>query len=129
MHRVPAGGEGDVTIKILVVEDQHRVREVLALLLVSLGHEVIESPSGADALTRLGCSESVDVVLTDLMMPGVQGWDLARTIRQRWPSLRIGFISGDPIGLMRHAGEADFVLPKPVRREMLAERLESLRLR
>lgn len=123
MARVPAASGGHAAIKILVVDDEPLVRGVLALLIVSFGHEAIESPNGSDALARLERGESVDVVLTDLVMPGVQGWDVARRIKQRWPSLRVGLMSGDEIALARHAGDADFVLPKPVRRDMLAERL------
>ena len=62
MHRVPAGRWEDADIKILVVEDEHRVREVLGLLLVSLGHEVVESPNGGDALSRLESGESPDSI-------------------------------------------------------------------
>jgi CheY-like chemotaxis protein len=115
-----------MAIKILVVDDEPRVREVLAALLVSLGHEVVESPSGADTLTRLEAGERVDFVLTDLMMPGIKGGELARRIKARWPSLSVGIISGDEIALAQHEGDADLVLAKPVTREQLAERLRSL---
>src|SRR5690606_8004966 len=77
---LPAGGHtvqgGSETV--LLVDDDEAVRQVLATQLSALGYTVVESPSGDDALQCLARSDcSVDLLLTDVMMPGMTGYELA----------------------------------------------------
>jgi CheY-like chemotaxis protein len=68
---------------VVVVDDVSYVREALAELLRTAGYQVVAAASGQDALRVLE-RESADLVLTDLNMPDMSGWDLAREIRARY---------------------------------------------
>jgi CheY-like chemotaxis protein len=73
-----------VPLRILVIDDEPNVRTLLADLLRASGHSVSEAANGRDALVRLETDdESWDVVMTDLGMPDLSGWDVAREIAAR----------------------------------------------
>ncbi len=86
----PPVGRGE---RILVVEDEDAAREALRDILRSLGYEVIAAASGEEAGT-LPVEEPFDVLLTDLMLPGIGGTQLAAGLQERWPSLRTILMSG-----------------------------------
>ena len=88
--KAPAEGGGS---RIFVVDDDSDVREFLADILVSLGHRVETMPSGAAALEALG-SGPPDLMLIDFAMPGMNGAELARAVRERFPGLPIAFVTG-----------------------------------
>ncbi|MEN9730998.1 MAG: Sensory transduction protein regX3, partial [Actinomycetota bacterium] len=67
--------------KILVVEDEASYRETLAILLPKEGHEVVLAADGHEALARFADSDP-DLILLDLMLPGISGNEVCRTIRQ-----------------------------------------------
>lgn len=67
--------------KILVVEDEASYRETLAILLPKEGHEVVTAADGHEALARFADS-APDLILLDLMLPGISGNEVCRTIRQ-----------------------------------------------
>ena len=67
--------------KILVVEDEESYRETLAILLPKEGHEVVVAADGHEALARFADSKP-DLILLDLMLPGISGNEVCRTIRQ-----------------------------------------------
>ena len=79
--------------RILVVEDEDAAREGLRDILRSLGYEVIAACSGEEA-GELPAEPPCDVLLTDLMLPGISGTQLAAGLRERWPSLRVILMSG-----------------------------------
>jgi CheY-like chemotaxis protein len=80
---------------ILVVEDDERVRRVSVGRLRELGYSIIEVGSGAAALKVLERGDIVDLLFTDIVMPGgMTGIDLARVVRRRWPKIKILFTSG-----------------------------------
>jgi PAS domain S-box-containing protein len=115
---------------VLVVEDDPAVRNVVAGMVESLGYQVLEAESGADALALLEAGEAVDLVLTDVVMPGqIDGWKLAQSVWARWPGTRVLLTSGysDNI-LVRHAAldERTQVLSKPYRRSELSQKLRAL---
>jgi two-component system response regulator GlrR len=66
---------------VLVVDDEADVRLVARVILASAGHEVVEADSGEAAMTRLDKDAVPDVVLLDIRMPGIDGWDLLGRIR------------------------------------------------
>jgi PAS domain S-box-containing protein len=102
--------------RILVVDDDASVRETLASLLRASGHRVIEADGGAAGLARLATAE-VDMVLTDLGMPDVTGWDVAREAKRRRPGLPVVLVTGwgDQVEAEAPAGDpVDRVLAKPV---------------
>ncbi len=120
-----AGGE-----TILVVEDDQRVRRVSVRRLKELGYTVIEVDSGMAALRSLDQGDPIDLVFTDVVMPGgMTGVDLAREIRRRRPGLKILFTSGytDPATIEAGMLTAnDGWLGKPYSRADLASKLRGL---
>jgi two-component system, cell cycle sensor histidine kinase and response regulator CckA len=82
-------------VTILLVEDEETVRRVTARMLEKLGYAVLTAPSAEDALqvhAREG--HRVNLVLTDVVMPGLTGIELAEQLREQDPSIRILFTSG-----------------------------------
>jgi CheY-like chemotaxis protein len=80
---------------ILLVEDEAPVREITALLLVSLGYKVKEASSGEEALRLAqGNREKIDLLMTDVLMPGMSGSELAEVLRARDAGLKVLFLSG-----------------------------------
>ncbi len=79
---------------ILIVDDEDEVRSMMADMLASQGHEVLQAGCGRDAISLLEGGAKVDLVLTDLGMPGMTGWELARVIKSRWPLLPVGLVTG-----------------------------------
>ncbi len=113
---VPVARAETAALRVLVVDDEPEVRTAVADLLGTAGYTAFEAAGGQEALTWLNAGQSVDLVLTDLGMPGMTGTDLARSVRGRWPSLRIGLMTGWD-ETEAPAGEAnsivDFVIAKP----------------
>ncbi|WP_193752994.1 PAS domain-containing protein [Sphingomonas endophytica] len=78
----------------LVVDDEPAVRASTADMMIDLGFEVVEAASAEDALSAVGHALSPDVLVTDHLMPGMNGTDLARELRRRRPALRVLIVSG-----------------------------------
>jgi CheY-like chemotaxis protein len=118
-----------VPLRILVVDDEPDVRELLADMLRDDGHVALEATDGAAALALLADGPPVDLVLTDLGMPRMTGWDLARRIRATWPTVMVGVITGwgeDAGGTGAEARGATFVLAKPFTAQKLRDALARL---
>jgi signal transduction histidine kinase len=118
--RTTGGGE-----TILVVEDNPALRRMVVLQLTTLGYQVREAENAAAALAMLESREPVDLLFADVVMPGkLDGYDLARTVRDRWPSCRIVLTSGFPgLNADRDATPDLPLLTKPYRRDDLARTL------
>ncbi len=86
----PEVGRGE---RVLVVEDEAAAREGLRQILVSLGYDVVAFGSGEEA-RRVPPDQPADVLLTDLMLPGVGGAELAMVLKERWPALKVILMSG-----------------------------------
>ncbi|MCK1405211.1 response regulator [Bradyrhizobium sp. 197] len=83
-------------VKVLIVEDEFFIREDLADQLRGLGFEVIETASADDALQYIGSGERIDVLVTDIQMPGdLDGLALAERLRAEQPMLPIVVASGN----------------------------------
>ncbi|QGZ41028.1 PAS domain S-box-containing protein [Pseudoduganella flava] len=83
--------------RVLIVEDDQLVMAVACDLFETMGYEVQTAPDAVVALRMLERNGEVDVLFTDLMMPnGMTGLELARTVRARWPEIRIIIASGYP---------------------------------
>jgi signal transduction histidine kinase/CheY-like chemotaxis protein len=88
-------GEAPAALKILVVEDAGDVREIAVMVLRKGGYTVLEAPDAATALDMLARDPEIALVFTDVVMPGtMNGIDLARTVVERWPTLRLILTSG-----------------------------------
>ena len=100
---------------ILIVEDAEAIRKMVCAMLTQTGYNCLEASDGAEALTLLDTVEDVHLVLTDIIMPNMDGAQLARHISQLRPQLPILFMSGyieDPV--VRSLETASFLfLPKP----------------
>ena len=79
--------------RILVVEDGEEVRELLSEVLTDAGYQVIAAVHGRDALRILDDSE-VDLVVSDVVMPGLGGLELTEELRRRYPELPVLLMSG-----------------------------------
>ena len=106
---VPAGK------RVLIVEDNPDILQSLADLLRENGCHVVEAADGLAGISRIEM-ESVDLVLTDLAMPGASGWEVATACRERFPTTPIGLITGfgdrlEPEKIERHG--VQFVVAKP----------------
>jgi two-component system cell cycle sensor histidine kinase/response regulator CckA len=80
---------------VLVVDDERVIRTVAARVLARAGIRVVEAEHGAAALELLGSMAGLPaLVLTDIMMPVMNGRELQRELAQRWPSLPVRFMTG-----------------------------------
>jgi len=86
-----------VALRILVVDDDMHERRSLALGLRIAGFSAVEAQSGADALTLLE-TRTFDLVITDLVMAGLSGVQLARLLHERFPDLPVVLTSGYELG-------------------------------
>jgi DNA-binding NtrC family response regulator len=76
------------------VEDEQAVRELVRIILERAGHRVFEAATPEEALELFNRIESVDLLLTDVVMPAMSGFDLFHILVERQRSLRVLFISG-----------------------------------
>jgi two-component system cell cycle sensor histidine kinase/response regulator CckA len=82
---------------VLLVEDEPAVRRISAKMLGDLGYDVLEAENGVKALECLeGLSGAVNVLLTDVLMPEMDGKQLVEQVTQIWPEIKIVFTSGYP---------------------------------
>lgn len=102
-------------LRLLVVDDEATVRDLLCDILTCGGYEVTPAGSGAEALALFDASD-FDAVFTDIGMPGMSGWELAHAIRERCPSLPLGVITGwgEAVGSSeQRAAHVNWVVTKP----------------
>ena len=112
--------------RILVVDDEASIRDILSRRLTQWGHEVVEAPGAEAALVEMARTPA-QIVFVDVIMPLFDGVWLAKEIRERWPATIIVAVSGaqeiSTIVKMRQFGAIDYV-SKPIGREMLHQALE-----
>jgi two-component system cell cycle response regulator CpdR len=80
--------------RVLIVDDEPLLLEVTASMLEDLGCEVVTADSGAGALTRLKADERIEILITDVQMPGMNGYELVERARRARPELRVIVCSG-----------------------------------
>ena len=108
---------------VLVAEDNDDVRAYTVETLRQLGYRVLEAHDGESALRLLDRPDvRVDLLFSDIVMPGMTGWELAQHVQQRKPGLRILFTSGYPRDMETRgkAGRKIAILAKPFTRSDLA---------
>lgn len=112
-------------MRVMIVDDELAVREVLREALEAEGCEVVVAESGEMALKLYDAAEgNLDIVFTDIGMPEMSGWELAREIRKRSDSIPLAIVSGwaDAISCDdRQAISADWVVAKPFDIATIAE--------
>jgi DNA-binding response OmpR family regulator len=114
---------------ILIVEDEVLIRMTISEYLQDCGFKVLEASSALDAIAMIEASEfPIDVVFSDVRMPGMSGFELAQWVHDRKPGLPILLASGDA-GLARNAQslcEKHQVLAKPYDFSMALARIRAL---
>lgn len=113
--------------RILLVEDEDAVRTFSARALANKGYEVMEADSGESALRVIEENKNypADLVITDVIMPNMDGPTLAKALRAQRPDLKIIFISGyTEEKLKDHMGENIWFLPKPFTLKQLAAKVK-----
>ncbi|MFB9952361.1 PAS domain S-box protein [Rhizobium puerariae] len=121
---IPGGTE-----KILVVEDDPRVRRVAVSRLTDFGYQVVEAANGAEALDQLARNDDVALLFTDVVMPGgMTGDELANKVRAARPDIKVLFTSGyaEPAIAGRELAQSGSWLKKPYTARELATRLRLL---
>ncbi|UWU66863.1 PAS domain-containing sensor histidine kinase [Bradyrhizobium sp. NC92] len=112
---------------ILIVEDDPFVRSSVIRRVEALGYRVVAAVNGKDALQQLQGDPGIDLLFTDIVMPGgMSGWDLADQARRLRPGLPVLFTSGyalETLVAQGHARPQSIVLTKPYRKVELAQRL------
>lgn len=74
--------------KLLLIDDDAFLRDMYAIKFKESGYEVETSEGGSDALRKVQRSEGLDVILLDMIMPGMSGVEMIRTIREKFPELK-----------------------------------------
>ena len=118
-----AGGTAVVgTGSILVVDDDPDVLEIATVMIEDLGFTVLRAGGGAEALQLLEANSNIMLLVTDVVMPGMNGWALARESKQRRPDLKVIYVSGfiKNLGSLP-AEEYGPILPKPWRSHQFSE--------
>jgi len=115
--------------RILVVEDDERVRQMSVEALTELGYVVYAAANGNDALRLFDTVGGVDILFTDVVMPGMTGRQLADALRGKDPCLRVLFTTGYTRNAIVHNGVLDpgvAFLPKPFSIAELSNKLRSI---
>ena len=114
--------------RILLIDDDPTVRRTMADLLQEVGHTVVVAEGGAEGLAHLG-QNRVDLVITDLGMPGMTGWEVARAVKLVTSHPPVVLLTGwgeHPARHSEHAGLVDRILGKPVRLDELLTTIRDL---
>jgi PAS domain S-box-containing protein len=114
---------------ILLVEDEHELRNVNAEFLSSLGYTVTCASGGLEALEVLHTAGSIDLVITDVVMPKMSGREFAAQLLQRRPNTRLLYVSGYPDDVVLQSGismHGMLYLQKPYSLKELAGKVQTL---
>jgi two-component system cell cycle sensor histidine kinase/response regulator CckA len=121
---------GDLTRtgRVLLVEDEDVVRSFAVRALTRQGYEVLEASDGQEALDIVAAHNGeIDIVVTDVVMPEMDGPTMFRELRKTNPSIKVIFVSGYPNEAFRETlGSEDVAfLPKPFSLPQLAEKVKT----
>lgn len=114
---------------ILIAEDDDAVRGLVVTILESAGYQVLQAADARQALQLFDAhADSIDMLLTDCIMPGMSGIDLVLNLRSRQPQLKVLLMSGYALDLIarQSALEWGVILNKPFTRSSLLERVRSV---
>ena len=114
--------------KILVVEENDSVRDLLLQALSRMGYKVTTARNGEKGMDLFN-KENFDFILCDLTMPGMDGWTLAKMVKDKLPYIPICLMTGweeEEIRPMIRESAADFVIFKPFRLHKLKETVERM---
>jgi len=113
---------------ILVVDDDPEVLAVAVIACEEMGLTVLSAEDGAGALLILRDNPKIELLLTDIAMPNMTGWELAHAAKQQYPDLKViytsGYIKSYPIG--QHGMGYGPLLPKPWRGNQLRQQVRAV---
>lgn len=121
-HSPAAKADEPLVARLLYVEDNAQIAEITCMMLEDIGLEIIQASSAEEALNLIGETEGpppFDIVLTDVVMPGLSGVQLARRLNRRWPHLPVVLVSGFSDELAMGYGGQYELLRKPFTRGAL----------
>jgi CheY-like chemotaxis protein len=115
---------------VLIVEDQDTVRQLAARVLKQQGYSTIEAASGSEALLLLQGKDApaIDLLLTDVILPGINGRELADRVRSEMPAIKVVFMSGyagDALGRRGVLEDGLAFLPKPFTAAALLQKVRN----
>jgi two-component system NtrC family sensor kinase len=121
---------GDLQATVLVVEDDADVRDYVCDALRALNVSVLQAPDATRALDVLATeAHKIDVILTDVVLPGMNGRELADKAVSRWPALKVLFMTGYSRNAIIHQGRLDLgvaMLQKPFTQQDLISKLQEI---
>ena len=123
-----AGNKDDLRIRMLIVDDEQTIRKLCVTVGEALGFVCLEAESGESALALLE-EQPAHMVLTDMVMPGMNGRELADTVLASQPDLKVIYMSGYTDDMLLHTGALGSgmaVLRKPLRPDVLAGRIREV---
>jgi CheY-like chemotaxis protein len=124
--RPPEHGRGEI---VLIVEDDDGVRQYAAEILRDLNYQVIEARDSEAALRMLDADKPFDLLLTDVVLPGKNGRELAEEARRRRPGTRVIFMTGYTRNAIVHQGRLDRgaeLITKPLTESVLARKIRQV---
>lgn len=116
---------------VLIIDDDDFVRETICEVVEGFGYRIVAAKDGAQALASMQAARP-DIVITDIIMPGISGLDVIAEIRRSFPEVKIVAISGgggtkgiDNLAAASRLG-SDWIIPKPIDIKELEEVLKQL---
>ena len=115
-------------IKILVVDDEQRMRKLVRDFLVKKGFQVLEASNGEEAIDVFFSEKNIELVILDVMMPKMDGWAVCREIRQysQVPIVMLTAKSGEKDELLGFELGVDEYISKPFSPKVLVARVEAI---
>lgn len=116
------------TIKILVVDDEGRMRKLVRDFLVRAGYEVVEAGDGEEALDLFYATKDIGLIILDVMMPKINGWDVCREIRanSKVPIIMLTAKADESDELIGFELGVDEYISKPFSPKILVARVEAI---
>ena len=117
--------------KIMVVDDEPDILMTVGQMLEMRGYEVIKVPNGMECIEKLNeCNENPDLIVLDIMMPEVSGWDVAAKIKEnpKWNTIPIVFLTakGDTMSIGMGAMASEDYIVKPFDVNDLIARIQKI---
>jgi two-component system cell cycle sensor histidine kinase/response regulator CckA len=117
-------------LTVLLVEDERALRNLTRKMLLEMGSTVLEAEDASQAIEiAKQTTKRIDLLLTDVIMPGMSGWALAETLSPLRPEMKVLYMSGYPDGVIAERGleeVAKSIIRKPFTRDELTRRVEEI---
>lgn len=116
-------------MKVLILEDEESIRSFIRVNVKRQGFDVVEAATGEEALEKIECTPEITIALLDVMLPGINGVEVCRVLRKKYPKMGIIMLTAktqeEDIVTGLEAGADDYIC-KPFRTTELMARIKSL---